>query len=1576
MSASTYRSTEEQQQYEERLVLESIYAEDFIKDVPQPKAWGGAQRLPVLGIRVAHPDPALSDKVHLELHATIPRTYPTLACPSFSIHKPSGLDTSQVTKLNHAIHAEATRLKQSSSVMIMDIVTFTQEWLGTNIHPRRETESLALEMNKRALNEEQLRKQKEADEHERAQKLAQEEAARLEEQIRQDAARQQLAKEQQRRQRANSDSTEVPSQSGDLLTDFSRPVEVNGVKFTSVNMFHPRKDGLGTVYLADPVCDDDITLPLELTVITFSSHYYTTTQGRKKLKQVEAEIQQLIPLRHANLTSIFAVKLSLPHSSGSPKLVILAEQFPALTLHDVLQDSEGLKEERASEYLAQLLAALNEIHAAALVHRGINLRSIALVPKDPPSRSKQIKLGKAAYYTRLLDLHRSDPFGPDTDLRNEEPPLPDSWLSNDIVNSPLLYTRSRDLHALGIVLLKMLLGGDVTERYPTVHDALKYFSVSPNMQRQITSMLIPLKKNTVSCLSLLGELAETSFRGPTKSPVLSYHESRTPMGTPNMSGSPEMDYFKSIISKSRQSSRWKDDWEELELLGRGAFGSVVKARNKIDSRIYAVKKIRLRTEKMDSKIFREVNALSRLSHRFIVRYYTTWVEESDGFISATSSDNESDSDFGSTDVSEYEGLTSVPFAQRSINGISVDLDDLDEEFGSGSRSSFPSIHFSRSSSPYDDSSGDTEEASEDVFELDSIPVGGLTITTPKATQPPKVTRTLYIQMEFVERQTLKERIAEGVSEDEAWRLFQQLVDALVHMSTLGILHRDIKLTNIFIDGNGDCKVGDFGLATSSLAAVDPNYIAPCFTPTDEMTLEVGTRLYIAPEVLSKKRGPRNHSKADMYSLGIVFFEMNFFFSTGAERIAVIENLRQPSIVFPDSWEPQRTRQAEIIKWLLRHEPDERPTALELSQSSLLPQRLEEEYFKGALRMMTKVDSPHHQAVLTAMFDEPRKASRGFLYDTAEAPEHTSLNYVAQERLIAIFQMHGAIAVEPPLLMPCTNPEEARNCASFIDRHGDLVVLPSNNLVPFARLAARINVKRIKRYHISDVYKPNPIPGHPKVSKAAVFDIITPDVAFGPVAASAEVLALTEECLLSFPNLAQLYDINISHATIIETAFQRITPELRPAVTDILNQTKSSPSQKRALLLKKGLLRSTADELEVLSSSDEDVDAFMARIEKVSPALHAQISPSVEQIKSTIQYAKYLGLKRSVLFKPLMLGNYLSHFKDGVVFEAVRRNKKNDVLAVGGRYDSLISHFSILKTQPEYKCAVGVQISVERVTAAIADHQSISVSTLIKEQRSFGFWSPRRCDVYVVSYHPGFLQTRLEVVAHLWANGISADLVYESGLPDMETEDYVDVCSREGILFTVYPRPRSTRREQAAFKVKSILKGTEYELSKHELVSWLQHQIAEQKRVDMTTSGAPLLSDNHQTVSINKEPAPTSSIQLVLPADMKKQRKNVKQIFQDRAFETAEEIRGSVLNGLPVIAVDVAPVIFDAMTRTSAWITDDDAWRSILALFPSGNSPYAQQVRDTVIRKKAENPSCGYALLFAVKEERMQLLKMT
>ncbi|KAF8345771.1 kinase-like domain-containing protein [Amanita rubescens] len=1581
-------STEELQKLE-ITALRSIYAEDFI-DCPPPTVWKGATRLPEFLIKIAHPD---SDKVYLHLHTKFPKTYPSLACPIFTIEKPLlGLTIEQVTRLSHAVNGEAQKCRGSE--MVFQIVNFVQEWFSENVRPPVEVVgSLAVQMTQRAMDEERARKQREAEDLAREQERVAREAEALQAQIKEDAMRQLLAREEfKARNRAYSESTAVPV-AGDTLTEtFSVEIEVNGLRFSTVKLFHPRNERLGTVYLAEPVCDDvNTTLPLELLVVAFDTHYYTTSQGRKKIKQVEAEIQRLISVRHQNILSVFAVKLNMPHSAGAPQLVVLSEQAPALTLFDVLEDCESLREERASDYLCQILSALEAVHAGGLMHRGITPRCIGLSSRDQ-GQGKQIKLGRVGYYTLLLDLHRSNAFGLTKGVNvDDSMTIPEAWRSRDVQNeSSLFYTRHRDIHAVGIVLLQMLLGLDVTERFSDVQSALMFSSISPSLAQTARNMIEPPKKNDITCLTLLADLAAASRHN--SAPIAIVDPTLKTPRLPPPSGygtSPDSTDYKMMQAQARprQASRWKEDWEELELLGKGAFGSVVKAQNKIDNRIYAVKKIRLKTLQKDNKIFREVNALSRLSHRFIVRYYTTWVETSEVALEAEStvaSEDEGDEDGGGED-----GLTSVPGSSADApgkknltnghssgtgdlflgGGFSINLDDLDEISGSHSKSSFPSIHFSRSMTPESGESSGSESSGTNGSGTNGS--GG------SGSEPDNLN-------EFVERQTLKELVDEGISEDEAWRLFQQILDALVHMSTLGILHRDIKLKNIFIDAKGDCKVGDFGLATSSLAAVDPSDVSPYAVVLDaDMTLaEVGTRLYIAPEVQSRNRGPRtrNHDKADMYSLGIVFFEMNYKFSTGAERIAVIEGIRRPEPIFPPDWDPQRARQKDIITWLLQHDPSKRPTAAELSQSTLLPPKMEDEYFKGALKLIAKPDSPHLQTVLSSLFNQPPKPSRGFLYDyEADVPEHVTLNDIVNERLSAIFRLHGAVDMEPPLLMPITDPEDIKNHSAVLDSHGDVVMLPNNILVPFARLAARANTKRIKRFHIANVYKPylgvSHFTGHPKMSKAAVFDIISQDLKWGPIAAGAEIISVANECLSCFPNLANNYEIRISHAKIIELALSHLPPGQRSGVIDILNQSKSSVSQKRALLLKKGLLRSTADELEILSDKDDEIDNLLARLEKVSPAFVGLIQPFVDEVKHTIQYSVSTGVTRQIYFHPLMLGNHLQLFKDGVIVDVVRKNKATDILASGGRYESLITRYSPLKTKADSVCAVGINISVEKITSAIASHQSAFMKTLVKENRSFGFWSPRRCDVYVVSYHAGNLQERLEVVAYLWQHNISADLMYESALPDGEHENYVDVCAREGILFTVYPRPRTgSRREQAAFKVKSILKGTEYELSKQELVGWLQQQIAEQKRIDLSTSGVPISTEGTLSNVPSKDTVPPSSdVQLILPVDTKKQRKHVKQLFLDRAFETGVQLKNSIQTGLPILAVDVPSLVFDAMTRSGSWITDEEAWKMVLNTFPAQNTAYAQQIREAAAKRRTEGHR--FLILFAVREERIQLLTL-
>lgn len=81
-----------------------------------------------------------------------------------------------------------------------------------------------------------------------------------------------------------------------------------------------------------------------------------------------------------------------------------------------------------------------------------------------------------------------------------------------------------------------------------------------------------------------------------------------------------------------------------------------------------------------------------------------------------------------------------------------------------------------------------------------------------------------------------------------------------------------------------------------------------------------------------------------------------------------------------------------------------------------------------------------------------------------------------------------------------------------------------------------------------------------------------------------------------------------------------------------------------------------------------MDAFLTRLDKVSPSLTTLLRPIVEEVKETIQYAVLTGVARPISFRPLMLGNHHAHFKNGVLVEVVRKNKRTDVLAAGGRCD--------------------------------------------------------------------------------------------------------------------------------------------------------------------------------------------------------------------------------------------------------------------------------------------------------------------
>lgn len=121
----------------------------------------------------------------------------------------------------------------------------------------------------------------------------------------------------------------------------------------------------------------------------------------------------------------------------------------------------------------------------------------------------------------------------------------------------------------------------------------------------------------------------------------------------------------------------------------------------------------------------------------------------------------------------------------------------------------------------------------------------------------------YIVMQLLERETLKDRIAKGpVPPDEAVTIALGILSALKAAHEAGILHRDVKPSNILFDASGRVKVSDFGIATIAEVGGDED---------KTVTLEIfGSPSYLAPErMLSGRPSPMS----DIYSVGAILYEM-------------------------------------------------------------------------------------------------------------------------------------------------------------------------------------------------------------------------------------------------------------------------------------------------------------------------------------------------------------------------------------------------------------------------------------------------------------------------------------------------------------------------------------------------------------------------------------------------------------------------------------------------------------------------------------------------------------------------------
>ena len=380
----------------------------------------------------------------------------------------------------------------------------------------------------------------------------------------------------------------------------------------------------------------------------------------------------------------------------------------------------------------------------------------------------------------------------------------------------------------------------------------------------------------------------------------------------NGNASQEDDDQKNNLNVFFENNKFKNSFTNSVPIGSGSYGEVFKAMHKLEGYYYAVKRIDLMLrsdeELRNNIVFREVNAMVNLNHKNIVRFITSWLEKDDSLESSRSGLRRMRSN-SDTQNDETYSLVKKPAQQDSLQNSNFEI------------------------------------VFEDTAKL-SAKNGTKSLQSKNMRSPVQVTResiSLYIQMELCSGNSLGTFLLNQDSElleSDAFFIFAEILSGLCYIHSRGVIHRDLKPGNIFITSKGEIKIGDFGLAT-----ITPNELLSHCGDSQHILNEssanlrkafeklaknfnsskIGTPFYIAPE---QENSNTYDSKADIYSLGIILFELLNCFRTAHEKVRALQNLKNTHRI-SDDFKNLHPHVSTLVEMLIKEDPELRPTAQEI-----------------------------------------------------------------------------------------------------------------------------------------------------------------------------------------------------------------------------------------------------------------------------------------------------------------------------------------------------------------------------------------------------------------------------------------------------------------------------------------------------------------------------------------------------------------------------------------------------------------------------------------------------------------------
>lgn len=1483
-------------QDDEISVLQAIYSEDF-QDHAATNAWGATTERTFKLVLRSHSEPETFVILSVKFTATYPRTPPQIQIQGLEkFHERTQERLRSVVALYTKQDADEpviNTIAEEVREALEDAVLARQQGALPSLDDERANASRAARAKVAAAKEAEDLRRREAEE---------EEARTLKHLLEEEAKRQKRKSVKPVPERRNS----INAGPEVIAFDEAGLIRVGGetqsfTKVTCTGLLSKNRTYLGTPHVPTP------TKPL------VAIKRRALEKDRPEIIALESVLKATVLLSHANLLNVLAYRVNKIDERTS-ELILCREYADRGNLYDILSMS-ALHVSKARQFTTELLGALDYLHSKGLVHGCINAKTTYLTGQ--PSLSP--KLADFGYALFLGEHH-------DT--------VPATWQCPDAASTSQTLRKKSDVWDLGVLVVQMVLGLEATTDYHSPEDMISNHNFSTAFEVFLEKFFpLDVKKRSTSFDLMASEFLRTDGSVLRENPKLSHGHIRGSKPTNGLESPLRRRSRHNSNIVHEHPSRYLSDFTELSKLGKGGFGEVVKAQSKVGKGVYAIKKIKPALHMLD-QVLSEVMLLERLVHPYVVRYFTAWVE-TDGICQEDAISTSED------DASESQ---SIEFGISSTGGL-----DFVSSSGAG-------LVFESDSDEEPDSQDDQDEELDDLddpFERGDKPHGTSTASDGtdstrantrvknKLSDARRLPSTLYIQMELCDRRSLRNIISKGIEDEDAWKILRQVAEGLAHIHSVGIIHRDLKPDNIFIDSFGSPKIGDFGLSTmGQQQALE----GPSGSRGDiSMTRSIGTALYVAPELRSTS-GSGYTEKVDIYSLGIICFEMFNPFGTAMERLEEIQKIREAHHTLPIDFQAggEKASQGKLIERLIAHKPSERPSSAELLHSDLLPVKVEGVLIREALTGIADPHSPYHQQLMSALFSPSNSSyqrARALAWDskdpTLKDAARWHIRNVVRNVVDTVFRRHGAAESEESgqvFIFPRSDHYSNGNVMQLLDPFGNLVQLAYDMILPHARRLAR--QKEVVRCSFTfggacrDTFQGL----GPKVSEEVDFDIINDARDRAPELArnDAEVVRTMDELLSELPSFGASINVcfHISHGILIDAILDycRVPLALQHTVKDVLSKlgfANCDWAQTRSQLRVTGLSDTTLDDLKLFDwreGSDKAFKRLRTLLDRGKSQVKSRSEEAIGQLQNIVGNVVAIGVTRKVYIAPFGCFN-AKFYATGVMFQAVLEKKKHrQVIAAGGRYDSLIESYQTGNADGGVRQgAVGVCIGIENLVTQISKASTSGSKKAYLRDIGQPLQLPKRCDVLVLA-SGGADELRaagFKIVIALWDSNISAELSNEEG--SFRDQDYT---------FLVH------LRHEASTSVRVTSTDNESEDTDITIPSLVPHLQQELRDRANTKVRQPLLRA-HSSQNDSQH-----NVQ-VLYARVGSKKGNKYGIVNDTRRLWSEYLDG--IKDAPALAIETRDDMLDIIQSTR--LSDAESWKKAGQNVPVGDGGYFLQVKE-------------------------------